>query len=94
MTRLIKADMDSLLFNLNLSAGTPLGKLEYDGATLCAAVGHYWIQSAGGRHRLVQTINKNGEFAVILTNTFVQYRTCYELVKAFKAGIEAARKSF
>ena len=91
MSRLTPDMMSTLIFKLNLLAGTPLTKLSSDGKQWAFHVGHYWIQSANGRHRLIQTTSTDGNFVPVLGHRFVKLRTCYESIEAFVAGFELAR---
>jgi len=93
MKRLTPDMMSTLIFKLNLLAGTPLTKLACDGKKWSLHVGHYWIQSSNGRHRLVQTTTTDGNFIPILTHRFVRLRTCYEAIEAFVVGFETANKN-
>ena len=93
MNRLTPDMMSTLIFKLNLLAGTPLTKMACDGKQWSMHAGHYWIQSANGRHRLVLTITPDGQFVPVLNHRFVKLRTCYEAIEAFITGFKTANKN-
>ena len=90
MDRVTQKQLENLVQRLNRCAGTPETKYTKTASGYKANPNHYYIQGAYGGWKLEQVANEGGGAHDPIPMGFVSKRCCYELVDAFRRGMEVA----
>lgn len=97
MSRITKAQLESLVDSINQATGSPMHAYSKHGGggkpiKYKANVGNYHLDSAYGGHKLVRMDNESGGIRDVLSTGFVSKRELYQAMQSFLRGLEARTK--